>query len=247
MKQSVFFGVKIDLDSSADELDDDYIPEADPEEKNGKKKSSSGKNSEKYIEKRRERIANIWNEMLKENNTNEIKPDVSKSEEIEECNKNEASTKALKIAQALMDQNKGDAHKIVIFAGKSYKVDSQGTFLNTGEEKEEEIKGEKQIQEENQESEAKILEREKEMRRERARYLAKILEKINSKTRVINSMAKSKMDWKQFSTKQQLDKKFEQNRKNGYLEKRNFINISKEKAAEIASKRKKLKTGESHV
>lgn len=50
-------------------------------------------------------------------------------------------------------------------------------------------------------------------------YLLFVMDKIQSKSKSISSIHKSKLDWKSFTKKEKLEKKFEQNRKSGYLDK----------------------------
>ncbi len=42
---------------------------------------------------------------------------------------------------------------------------------------------------------------------------------IANKQKVINSIGKSKLDWKQFTKKEKMDKHFEKNRKSGFIDK----------------------------
>lgn len=70
-------------------------------------------------------------------------------------------------------------------------------------------------------------------------YLKNVLSVIDSKN--INSMTKSKMDWKDYTTKNKLEKNFAENRKDGYIEKRIFLEQAKQNEhAYITSKRKKI-------
>ena len=50
-----------------------------------------------------------------------------------------------------------------------------------------------------------------------------IIEKINSKAKSINALSKSKNDWQTFANKEKIDKQLEQNRKDGYINKQNFL------------------------
>ncbi len=49
------------------------------------------------------------------------------------------------------------------------------------------------------------------------------------------------MDWKAFAKKEQMEKKFEQNRKAGYIEKQKFLAQAAEKEKENMNSRKKVK------
>lgn len=82
----------------------------------------------------------------------------------------------------------------------------------------------------------------KEDYKQRQEYLNKILGKINNKTKVINAVKKSKMDWKQYTKKEQIEDKLEQNRKNGMLQKQNFLLQVKENVKTVNSEmaRKKV-------
>jgi len=82
----------------------------------------------------------------------------------------------------------------------------------------------------------------KEDAKQRRDYLTKIFGKINNKTKVINAVKKSKMDWKQFTKKEQIEDKLERNRKNGLLQKQNFLLQVKENVKSVNSEmaRKKV-------
>lgn len=70
-------------------------------------------------------------------------------------------------------------------------------------------------------------------------YLKSVLGVIDAKN--INSMTKSKMDWKDYTVKNKLEKNFNENRKDGYIEKRIFLEKAKQNEhAYITSKRKKI-------
>ena len=71
--------------------------------------------------------------------------------------------------------------------------------------------------------------------KKRFEYLTKILEKINNRPKVINAVKKSKMDWKQYAKKEQIEDKLERNRKNGLLQKQNFLCQVKENVKNINS------------
>lgn len=54
-------------------------------------------------------------------------------------------------------------------------------------------------------------------------------------------MTKSKYDWKEYTTKNKLEKQFNENRKDGYLEKKIFLEQAKQNHnAYISSKKKKI-------
>ena len=55
------------------------------------------------------------------------------------------------------------------------------------------------------------------------KYAKELINILNTKTKNINSVVKSKLDWKQFAEKEKIQKELNRNRKDGYLEKQNFI------------------------
>ena len=55
------------------------------------------------------------------------------------------------------------------------------------------------------------------------KYVKELINILNTKTKNINSVVKSKLDWKQFAEKEKIQKELNRNRKDGYLEKQNFI------------------------
>ena len=51
------------------------------------------------------------------------------------------------------------------------------------------------------------------------KYLKHVIDKISTRAKQINSLSKSKLDWKKFTKNEKIEKQLEQNRKAGYLEK----------------------------
>ena len=197
-----------------DENDEDYIPEIKKKNKI-KKIEKLAKKEQKEIEKlkRKEKIDEIWKEM---NEKVEIKPKKYLKE-----NEN-----TLKLAEEGLKQ------KSVFFAGQEYIVEENGELRSKKEiEKMKENKLQENQCEKINKEEPTILtqsveEVENKKRQEKFKYLNSVLSKISQKSKSINSILKSKIDWKNYSQNCKMDKQFEQNRKNGYLEKKNFINKS---------------------
>ena len=71
-------------------------------------------------------------------------------------------------------------------------------------------------------------------------YLKNLLKVIDAKN--INSMTKSRYDWKDYTKKENMEKQFNENRKDGYLEKMKFLEKSKQEEKEYNKGRKKVKT-----
>lgn len=57
------------------------------------------------------------------------------------------------------------------------------------------------------------------------------MKKISNRTKTINSVVKSKLDWKQYKTKEKIEQQLDQKRKSGQgvLEKAKFIEKTQEK------------------
>ena len=59
--------------------------------------------------------------------------------------------------------------------------------------------------------------------------------------KVINSITKSKYDWKDYTKQNDLEKRLAENRKDGYLEKSRFLEKSRQEEKEfLTSKRQKI-------
>jgi len=58
----------------------------------------------------------------------------------------------------------------------------------------------------------------------------------------INSMTKSRYDWKDYTKKENMEKQFSENRKDGYLDKKMFLEKSKQEEKDYMKGRKKLKS-----
>ena len=70
-------------------------------------------------------------------------------------------------------------------------------------------------------------------------YLRNLLRSIDAK--VINSITKSKYDWKDYTKQNDLEKRLAENRKDGYLEKSRFLEKSRQEEKEfLTSKRQKI-------
>ena len=64
---------------------------------------------------------------------------------------------------------------------------------------------------------------------QKQKYLKLVLEKINTKSKNLNSIGKSKIDWENFARKQKLEQRLAQNRKNGFLDKKKFLKNTENK------------------
>lgn len=61
------------------------------------------------------------------------------------------------------------------------------------------------------------------------KYYHEVIKKITNRAKNINSIVKSKLDWKEYRTKENLEDKLEKNRKSGgLLEKKRFIERANE-------------------
>ncbi|CAD8136517.1 unnamed protein product [Paramecium octaurelia] len=140
---------------------------------------------------------------------------------------------AQQIVREVLDEQNRVQVKRVKFAGKSFLINDKG-----------------EIQEENIEPvQTKQIKQPignsmsmKELR-ESFRYYREVIKKLTNKAKTINSVTKSKLDWKQYTTKEKLETQMEQKRKSGQgvLEKAKFINRTNERVKSIRhNKIKKL-------
>jgi hypothetical protein len=75
-------------------------------------------------------------------------------------------------------------------------------------------------------------------KRQKEEYLQNLLKMIEAKN--INSMSKSRIDWKEYTNKANLDKQFSENRKDGYLEKKRFLEKSKQDEKDYIKSKKRV-------
>jgi len=217
----------------SDEDDEDYVPEEDIEEEEEEHK----KKSTKYDEKRRKKIEDIWEQMKNaskvEKKIEEETIDVTKVKElIEKIKKTQPKPQVIK------------------FAGKTFDLSGDNEYKLLGEGEENNKKDENKPEEAPKQDEPSSLPS-MEIQKDRDpiqvtmtlaqknEYLKSILKVIEAKN--INSMTKSKYDWKEYATKTGMEKQFAENRKDGYIEKQKFLEKAKAEEREQMKARKKVK------
>lgn len=204
-------------DLNSDSSDSDYVPSQSS-------KSSKRKQKLNVSFSNKEKINNIWLEMNNNSNISE--------------NRMKIEIDPLQFAKNLIEKNERDTlegSRTVIFAGSQYLIDKNGNLKLKNKENlskiEKEIQDFDKIQKENKsnfeiknKSEhiiEKIIQKQK--------YLKLVLEKINTKSKNLNSIGKSKIDWENFARKQKLEQRLAQNRKNGFLDKKKFLKNTENK------------------
>ena len=202
---------------SSDSSDSDYVALSSH--------SSSPKTSVKKVNfKNKENVEKVWEEMKKEDidGLNSSKKD------------NKTLLSPLELASEIIQKHERElmeGGKTVVFAGSEYLIDKHGnlklkTKENLKETPRKKVKTESFNQKgnNNQETQEKNkIDEYLEDLFERRNYLNLVNEKLNNRPKTINSMGKSKIDWEIYAKKQRIEQKLAQNRKNGILEKQNFL------------------------
>lgn len=202
---------------SSDSSDSDYVAPSSH--------SSSPKTSVKKVNfKNKENVEKVWEEMKKEDidGLNSSKKD------------NKTLLSPLELASEIIQKHERElmeGGKTVVFAGSEYLIDKHGnlklkTKENLKETPRKKVKTESFNQKgnNNQETQEKNkIDEYLEDLFERRNYLNLVNEKLNNRPKTINSMGKSKIDWEIYAKKQRIEQKLAQNRKNGILEKQNFL------------------------
>lgn len=206
---------------SEDEEDEDFVPSEDDEEIESTKKR--GDPSERLKKK----VAEIWNEMKQNPSSEDQKP--SKTDD------NEITMDHIRSLIQKVKQNQPKP-QVIKFAGKTFDLgdDNEYKIVDKTENIE---KIEKEV-EKVAEKQAENLEITITMS-QKNEYLKNLLKIIEAKN--INSMTKSRYDWKEYATKTNQEKNFSENRKDGYLEKKRFLEKSKQEEKEYNKSKKKLK------
>jgi len=184
-------------------------------QKRKKKTCQLKKVDKKYEEKQKKKIDEIWKDMNADNKSSTDNKNLS-MDKLQHEEKGD-----LNITEILKRVNQDEPKvKLFSFAGKTF--DATGKKQETSNEK-------KEIQTQ-QGPKSKVSHTE---------YLNNLLKNIDAK--VINSMMKSKYDWKDYTKQNDLEKKLAENRKDGYLEKARFLEKSRHDEKEfIKSKRQKV-------
>lgn len=201
---------------SSESSDSDYVAPSSH--------SSSPKASIKKINfKNKENVDKIWEEMKKEDiQLKNMKRD------------NKTLLNPLELASDIIQKHERElmeGGRTVVFAGSEYLIDKHGnlklkTKENLKETPRKKVKTESSCQKNDEIQETKEKNENDEYLEdlfERRTYLNLVNDKLNNRPKSINSMGKSKIDWEIYAKKQRIEQKLAQNRKNGILDKQNFL------------------------
>jgi hypothetical protein len=142
---------------------------------------------------------------------------------------------ASKIAAELLTKQKSGTESTLHFAGKLYKLNAQGEMEEILDN--ETVKGFEELQRLANKYTAETIEgqnkNQKPANLEETEYRNLLVEKkanfkslvalLNNRHRNVSAIFKSKIDWKKYTSSNQLEKQFEQNRKDGFIEKQKFL------------------------
>lgn len=134
-----------------------------------------------------------------------------KTEEITE----EKST--LELAEKVLSSESLKPNKRVVFAGKEFMLNEETGQLELVEKKNTYEQVEHPVAEEN------LEEFEKRKTHIAYQYLNHVMRAIYNRSRKINSVGKSKLDWKGFVKQEGIEDKLKYNRKGGVIENMQFI------------------------
>jgi len=218
---------------SDEESDEEYVPTAkelnEDENRNVKRGPHLMINRKRAIHEIVKEMREDWNQSLKQlkNKEKETAESLNINEIIEKVNRDLPKAQVIKFAGKTFDLN--DDNECKLLEGPS---ESQGPS-ETPEKPVVELSG--------QESEsASASVPAKVTMRQKTEYLKSLLKVIDAKN--INSMTKSRYDWKDYTKKENMEKQFSENRKDGYLDKKMFLEKSKQEEKDYMKGRKKLKS-----
>jgi len=180
--------------------------------------------SEREKATRKSEIDDLWAELNKEDpvpikrQKTEMEPTiVSEAKEAgitkkeEELKKDKSlEDEALAIIRAMKSDKSKKIKETVNFAGRVYENERGMT-----------VKDEK-----------RIIQREKNQLKGTQSGLDNLVNMIDDGKRNINAISKSKIDWNKYAKDEKIESKLEQNRKDGYLQKKGFIEKTKEKVSQ---------------
>ncbi|KRW99933.1 hypothetical protein PPERSA_12609 [Pseudocohnilembus persalinus] len=224
-----------------DENEEDYVPEVKEEKEYEKellanmpeKQRKKLERKLKNVHKRKQIVKKAWEQMQQDNKDNMEKASLKiKSINDLKKNSNELNHESIEIANRVLDEFQKKDIKKVRFAGKDFLVDDKGNIMQ------EEIKEQEQENKENEQINGDI---ELYKIKQGFQYMNQLMEKIKVKTKTLNSLSKSKYDWKNYAKKEKIETQLEQNRKGGYLHNQNFIEKSRMQQKELSKQTKKVK------
>jgi len=216
---------------SDEESDEEYVPTAkelnEDENRNVKRGPSLMINRKRALQEIISEMKEDWNQSLKQRKEKEKETieSLDFNEILEKVNRDRPKTQVIKFAGKTFDLN--DNNECKLLEGAS---ESQGPS-ETPE------KPATAVEESSQDSEIAAA---KVTMRQKTEYLKNLLKVIEAKN--INSMTKSRYDWKDYTKKENMEKQFSENRKDGYLDKKMFLEKSKQEEKDYMKGRKKIKS-----
>jgi len=180
--------------------------------------------NEKEKASRKSEIDDLWAELNKEEpipiKRQKIENEATKPSDIKEASitKKEEELKkdksledeALAIIRAMKSGNTKKIKETINFAGRVYENERGMT-----------VKDEK-----------KIIQREKNQLKGTLSGLDNLVNMIDDGKKNITAISKSKIDWNKYAKDEKIESKLEQNRKDGYLQKKGFIEKTNEKVSQ---------------
>lgn len=218
---------------SDEESDEEYVPTTkelnEDENRDVKRGPHLMLNRKRALHEIIKEMKEDWNQSLKQlkNKEKETAESLNINEIIEKVNRDLPKAQVIKFAGKTFDLN--DNNECKLLEGPS---ESQGPT---------ETPEKPAVDESGQESEsASASVPAKVTMRQKTEYLKSLLKVIDAKN--INSMTKSRYDWKDYTKKENMEKQFSENRKDGYLDKKMFLEKSKQEEKDYMKGRKKLKS-----
>lgn len=194
------------FDDYDSEEDVDYEPTAkeNKEYENQHKRKNKGKRSAAT------NIHELYEEMKKEYEEEEKQKELAKENQRKTCNK-------LELASSILNSDSIKPNKRIIFAGKQYLINEETGQLEAIERK---STAEMPSVDESTLDEAAIEIRNRHISYQ---YLNHVMQAIYNRSKKINAVGKSKLDWKGFVRQEGIEDKLMYNRKGGVIQNMQFI------------------------
>jgi len=217
------------LPSDDEESDEEYVPtekELDEDEYKNRFKNQYGSslNRKRAIREIVQEMKEDWELKLKQKKDKEDIASINIKELLEKVNKDKPQAQVIK------------------FAGKTFNLNDNNECKmldGPAEENQKPVENQEKPPAEISSQEIEVVPG-KVTLSQKFEYLKNLMKVIDAKN--INSMTKSRYDWKDYTKKENMEKQFSENRKDGYLEKVKFLEKSKQEEKEYNKGRKKVKT-----
>lgn len=222
-------------DDSSD--DEDYVPtEAELKEDQDKKSFKKGARfrlDKKTPEEIISEMKTQWEESIKQKKAqNEQIENLNIKELLDKVNKDRPAPTMIKFAGKTFNLSEADDYKL--FEGPEKSPQPAETTIAVEKDSSQQADSNSEL------VIPPVVEPKEVTMGQKFEYLKSLLKTIDAKN--INSMTKSRYDWKDYTKKENMEKQFNENRKDGYLEKKMFLEKSKQEEKEYIKSRKKVKT-----